>query len=153
MVARDNKFMCSSTGQELIEQDRMRPAFLFEQCTVTRLDEQALKDRIGVIQNNTARKAKRLRTGNGLGPKIDLWTFGSSGLQYQGRSLPPCKVSWQNEVRLRFAIKDVRPGQLRHMCEAVGLGVVWMRRIRVGRIPLGKLPVGEWRHLPAGARF
>jgi superfamily I DNA/RNA helicase len=30
----------------------------------------------GVIQNNTARKAKRLRTGNGLGPKIDLWTFG-----------------------------------------------------------------------------
>ncbi|WP_159015660.1 rRNA pseudouridine synthase [Cognatiluteimonas profundi] len=76
-----------------------------------------------------------------------------NGLQYQGRSLPPCKVSWQNEVRLRFAIKDVRPGQLRHMCEAVGLGVVWMRRIRVGRIPLGKLPVGEWRHLPAGARF
>jgi len=30
----------------------------------------------GVIQNNTARKAKRLRTGNGPGPKIDLWTFG-----------------------------------------------------------------------------
>jgi superfamily I DNA/RNA helicase len=30
----------------------------------------------GVIANNTARKAKRLRTGNGPGPKIDLWTFG-----------------------------------------------------------------------------
>ncbi|HEX6910288.1 MAG TPA: UvrD-helicase domain-containing protein [Longimicrobium sp.] len=29
-----------------------------------------------VIANNTARKAKRLRTGNGPGPKIDLWTFG-----------------------------------------------------------------------------
>ncbi|HEU4559331.1 MAG TPA: 3'-5' exonuclease, partial [Longimicrobium sp.] len=30
----------------------------------------------GVICNNTARKAKRLRTSNGPGPKIDLWTFG-----------------------------------------------------------------------------
>jgi superfamily I DNA/RNA helicase len=30
----------------------------------------------GVIAHNTARKAKRLRTGNGPGPKIDLWTFG-----------------------------------------------------------------------------
>jgi DNA helicase-2/ATP-dependent DNA helicase PcrA len=30
----------------------------------------------GVIVNNTARKAKVLRTGNGPGPKIDLWTFG-----------------------------------------------------------------------------
>jgi len=29
-----------------------------------------------VIANNTARRAKRLRTGNGPGPKVDLWTFG-----------------------------------------------------------------------------
>jgi DNA helicase-2/ATP-dependent DNA helicase PcrA len=29
-----------------------------------------------VIANNTSRKAKVLRTGNGPGPKIDLWTFG-----------------------------------------------------------------------------
>jgi len=28
-----------------------------------------------VIANNTARKAKRMRTGNGLGPKIDYWEF------------------------------------------------------------------------------
>ena len=75
------------------------------------------------------------------------------GLSYQGRKLPPCKVSWQNEVRLRFAIKDVRPGQLRHMCSEVGLGVVAIRRIRIGRIAMGKMPVGQWRHLPAGERF
>ena len=29
-----------------------------------------------VIAHNTARKAKVLRTGNGPGPKLDLWTFG-----------------------------------------------------------------------------
>jgi DNA helicase II / ATP-dependent DNA helicase PcrA len=29
----------------------------------------------GVIAHNTARKPKRMRTGNGLGPKIDYWEF------------------------------------------------------------------------------
>ena len=75
------------------------------------------------------------------------------GLRYNGRALPPCKVSWQNEIRLRFAIKGVQGGQLRDMCAQVGLGVVAIRRIRIGRIPLAKLPVGTWRYLPVGQRF
>ncbi len=75
------------------------------------------------------------------------------GITYNGRELPPCKVSWQNEVRLRFAIHDVQPGQLRHMCGAVGFEVVAIRRIRIGRVPLRKLPLGEWCALPAGERF
>jgi 23S rRNA pseudouridine2604 synthase len=76
-----------------------------------------------------------------------------NGLQYLGRPLPPCKVSWQNEIRLRFAVKDVRPGQLSYMCQAVGLETIAMRRIRIGRVPLGKLPVNEWRFVPPGTRF
>lgn len=75
------------------------------------------------------------------------------GLQYGGRDLPPCKVSWQNEVRLRFAIKGVQGGQLQHMCAQVGLKVVAIRRIRIGKVPLSKMPVGSWRYLPAGERF
>ena len=75
------------------------------------------------------------------------------GLSYQGRALPACKVSWQNEVRLRFAIKDVRAGQLRHMCREVGLGVVAIKRIRIGRVPLAKMPAGHWRYLPVTDRF
>ncbi len=75
------------------------------------------------------------------------------GMRYEGRALPPARVSWQNEIRLRFAIKDVAPGQLRHMCREVGLDVVALRRIRIGRIALGKMPPGEWRHLPVGERF
>ena len=77
----------------------------------------------------------------------------SRGLAYEGRVLPPCKVSWQNEVRLRFAIKDVRPGQLRHMCAEVGLDVIAIRRLRIGRIGLNKMPPGEWRYSPVGDRF
>jgi 23S rRNA pseudouridine2604 synthase len=75
------------------------------------------------------------------------------GLSYRGWELPPCKVSWQNEIRLRFAIKAVQPGQLRDMCAQVGLEVVEIRRIRIGKISLGKMPVGKWRYLPAGNRF
>ncbi len=75
------------------------------------------------------------------------------GLSYEGRELPPCKVSWQNEIRLRFAIKGVQGGQLRAMCKQVNLDVVSIRRLRIGRIPLGKLPEGQWRYLPANERF
>jgi 23S rRNA pseudouridine2604 synthase len=39
------------------------------------------------------------------------------------------------------------------MCAQVGLDVVSIRRIRIGRIALGKMPVGQWRFLPAGERF
>jgi 23S rRNA pseudouridine2604 synthase len=75
------------------------------------------------------------------------------GLHYNGRALAPCKVSWQNEFRLRFAIKGAQGGQLRDMCAQVGLEVVAIRRIRIGRVPLAKLPVGHWRYLPAGEKF
>jgi 23S rRNA pseudouridine2604 synthase len=75
------------------------------------------------------------------------------GLHYGGRALPPCKVSWQNEIRLRFAIKGVQEGQLRDMCAQVDLHVVAIRRIRIGKVPLAKMPVGMWRYLPVGERF
>lgn len=75
------------------------------------------------------------------------------GLHYNGRALPPCKVSWQNEIRLRFAIKGVQGGQLRDMCAQVGLGVVAIRRLRIGKVSLAKMPVGTWRYLPVGERF
>lgn len=75
------------------------------------------------------------------------------GLDYQGRALPACKVSWQSEQRLRFAIKDVRPGQLQHMCAQVGLRAALVRRLRIGRIGLSRMPDGQWRYLASGQRF
>ncbi|PNS08315.1 16S rRNA uridine-516 pseudouridylate synthase [Lysobacter silvestris] len=77
----------------------------------------------------------------------------SHGLQFNGRTLPPCRVSWQNEIRLRFALKGVQSGQLRDMCAQVGLGVVAIRRLRIGKVGLAKMPVGAWRYLPVGERF
>ncbi len=75
------------------------------------------------------------------------------GLRFNGRNLPPCKVSWQNEFRLRFALSPVQPGQIASMCADVGLHVVAFRRIRIGRVPLAKMPAGEWRYLPSEQRL
>ncbi|WP_426070633.1 rRNA pseudouridine synthase [Janthinobacterium sp. DSP2-3-3] len=75
------------------------------------------------------------------------------GLPFNGKPLPPIKVSWQNETRLRFALKNVQPGQIAHMCKMVGLEVVAMKRLRIGRIPMGAMPVGQWRYLQGYERF
>lgn len=75
------------------------------------------------------------------------------GLRIDGRPLPPAKVSWQSEHRLRFAVKDPRPGQIQAACEQVGLRVVTMKRIRIGRLPMAKLAPGQWRYLAPGERF
>lgn len=75
------------------------------------------------------------------------------GLSFNGRALPPIKVSWQNEIRLRFALKGVQDGQLQSMCADVGLQVVAMRRIRIGRVPLAKMPAGQWRYLPTNEKL
>ena len=75
------------------------------------------------------------------------------GLSFNGRPLPPIKVSWQNETKLRFALKGIRPGQIPAMCEAVGLTVVGIKRIRIGRVPLAKVPEGQWRYLQPWEKF
>ena len=75
------------------------------------------------------------------------------GLSFNGRPLPPIKVSWQNETKLRFALKGIRPGQIPAMCEAVGLRVLAIKRIRIGRVPLAKVPEGQWRYLQPWEKF
>ena len=75
------------------------------------------------------------------------------GLSFNARVLPPAKVSWQNETRLRFALKGGKPGQIAHMCQCVGLEVRSIKRIRIGKISMGKLPPGQWRYLPAKEKF
>jgi len=75
------------------------------------------------------------------------------GLSFNGRPLSPIKVSWQNETRLRFALKGAQPGQIAHMCKSVGLQVLSMKRIRIGRVSMAKLQPGLWRYLMLHERF
>lgn len=75
------------------------------------------------------------------------------GLVYQGRPLPPIKVSWQNETRLRFALKGIPPWLVEWMCTQVGLRLAGLKRIRIGRLPMAGLPEGRWRYMQSGERF
>ncbi len=75
------------------------------------------------------------------------------GLTIKGRELPAAKVSWQSENRLRFALKNPQPGLIAQLCTAVGLKVVAIRRIRIGGVSIGKVPVGQWRYLSPKEKF
>jgi 23S rRNA pseudouridine2604 synthase len=81
------------------------------------------------------------------------WKRLSDGTKFQGWPVAPFKVSWQSEQRLRFAIKGVRPGLLEWLCAEVGLRATALRRLRIGRIALAKMPPASWRYLLPSDRF
>jgi 23S rRNA pseudouridine2604 synthase len=72
---------------------------------------------------------------------------------FDGWALPKAKASWQSELRLRIAIKGAVPGQVVHLCKRAGVQITGMERMRLGRIGLAGLPVGEWRYLLGYERF
>ena len=67
--------------------------------------------------------------------------------------LRPAKVSWQNEDQLRFVLRQGKKRQIRRMCEAVGLEVLALKRVRIGSVSLGELPQGKWRFLGPDEKF
>ena len=75
------------------------------------------------------------------------------GLWLDGQPLKPAVVEWQNPEQLRFVLREGKKRQIRRMCEQVGLHVVGLKRIRIGRVVLGNLPVGQWRYLEPHESF
>lgn len=69
------------------------------------------------------------------------------GLELDGRKLKPAKVSELNRDQLRFILREGRKRQIRRMCEAVGLTVTGLKRVRIGKVKLARLPEGQWRYL------
>ena len=74
------------------------------------------------------------------------------GLYLDDRALLPARVNQIEEQALRFVLKEGRNRQIRRMCEAVGLYVSDLLRVRVGPVLLGGLPEGMWRPLSAQER-
>lgn len=75
------------------------------------------------------------------------------GLSLDGKKLLPAKVRWQNDDQLSFVLREGKKRQIRRMCEAVGLKVLGLKRVRIGRIALGDLPTGQWRYLRPDEQF
>jgi 23S rRNA pseudouridine2604 synthase len=75
------------------------------------------------------------------------------GLSLDGKPLKPAQVDWQNPEQLRFVLREGKKRQIRRMCELVGLKVVGLKRIRIGGVVLGALPLGQWRYLGPHEHF
>ena len=92
------------------------------------------------------------RTQPGPLSEIDLALL-EHGLSLDEQALKPAKVSWANEDQLRFVLREGKKRQIRRMCELVGLEVLGLKRVRIGSVVLGKLPVGQWRYLRSDESF
>ena len=79
-----------------------------------------------------------------------LYTLNQSFVLDGYRTLP-AKVCVNEErdsnTLLSFELREGRNRQIRRMCEAVGLRITQLTRVALGRIKLGDLPVGSFRHL------
>ena len=75
------------------------------------------------------------------------------GLELDGEALLPALVEWVNDDQLRFVLQEGKKRQIRRMCDAVGLQVLGLKRVRIGAVALGALPAGQWRYLRLGESF
>lgn len=97
----------------------------------------------------------RVSMADGSAPRLseEKLALLNHGLELDGKPLQPAKVSWLNRDELRFVLIEGKKRQIRRMCEAVGLKVTRLKRVRIGGINLGDLPLGQWRYLQDNERF
>jgi 23S rRNA pseudouridine2604 synthase len=69
------------------------------------------------------------------------------------RSAVACKASRQSDTRLRIVAKGASSAQIAARCRDAGVVVGAVRRLRIGKVSLGKMPAGMWRYQPASERF
>ncbi|MCL1882664.1 MAG: rRNA pseudouridine synthase [Defluviitaleaceae bacterium] len=75
-----------------------------------------------------------------------------SGVKIEGRLTAPAKISIikrekENAV-VKITITEGRNRQVRKMCEKINHPVIQLKRVAIGSIKLGDLPVGKWLELP-----
>lgn len=92
----------------------------------------------------------------------DVWVTGyapggekllSRPITLDGYTIRPPKVkllkAQGDKARLHVTIHEGRNRQVRRMCQAAGMHVTRLCRIREGKLELGDLPKGQWRYLTA----
>ena len=90
----------------------------------------------------------------------DTWVTGyvpgaeirlSRSIELDGYTIRPPQVKLiraeGKKAKLQITIHEGRNRQVRRMCEAAGMQVTRLKRIREGWLHLGDLPLGKWRYL------
>ena len=74
----------------------------------------------------------------------------SKGVMLEDGMTAPALVERENYSKgdcLRITIHEGRKRQVRRMCEAIGYKVLKLRRVKIGFLELGKIPLGKFRRL------
>ncbi len=74
-----------------------------------------------------------------------------NGIDIGGYVTAPASIKLLNENKSNSLVKVIihegRNRQIRRMMDALGHPVIGLKRVAIGKIVLGKLPKGQWRHL------
>ena len=95
----------------------------------------------------------RVATRSGAPLAAEAMALLRHGLELDGEALLPATVEWVNDDQLRFVLQEGKKRQIRRMCDAVGMQVLGLKRVRIGAVMLGALPAGQWRYLRLDERF
>jgi 23S rRNA pseudouridine2604 synthase len=102
-------------------------------------------------ENSPVEKEYLVRfSGNLTDEKIDLMQY---GLELDGEPLKKAVVEQLNPDQLRMVLTEGKKRQVRRMCEMMDLKVLGLKRVRIGKMRLGRLPEGMWRFLEPGEEF
>lgn len=69
------------------------------------------------------------------------------GVVIEGKRTAPAKVKRIDKKEIRIAIFEGRNRQIRKMVEILGYNISSLKRVKIGELSLGHLPVGDYRQL------
>ena len=69
------------------------------------------------------------------------------GVVIENKKTRPATIDRMSENRFKIILKEGRKRQIRRMVEKVDNRVVRLHRIRISTFLIGKLKMGQWRHL------
>ena len=67
--------------------------------------------------------------------------------EIDGMAMQAAMVKKKRAEILSMTLREGKNRQIRRMCEQAGLQVTRLKRVRVGALTLGELPLGKWRSL------
>jgi 23S rRNA pseudouridine2605 synthase len=80
----------------------------------------------------------------------DIENF-KNGIAVEDYVASPAKLEIIRHIKgnsiVDITIHEGKNRQVRKMCAAIGHEVIWLKRIKIGKIELGELKIGEWRYL------
>jgi pseudouridine synthase len=67
------------------------------------------------------------------------------GIELDGKKTAPCKILKHNKNKLNITLHEGRKRQIKRMFEKIGNKVIYLYRLRIGKLKLGSLKKGSYK--------